>query len=221
MSTDELSADEQQSFLAAAARTKAAALRHLRAAPDVHQTIHFITKLQTAVDGVTQSAAARGVKSDCRAGCSHCCSVRVEALPAEVFAVARALQGWATEERAHVLERLQRHAQLTQDGAHIDRTADCPFLENHLCSIYALRPATCRKAHSLDVRQCRQWEFGADIPQDLDTVLRADALSIGTADAYRELGLQATGHAFAPAVLRALADPSIESRWLAGEAVFS
>ena len=221
MNTETLSAEEQQSFLAAAARTKAAALRHLRAVPDVHQTIHFITKLQTAVDGVTQAAAARGVKSDCRAGCSHCCSARVEALPAEIFAVARALQGQGAEEHTRLLARLQHHAQLTQEGAHIDRTVDCPFLENHLCSIYALRPATCRKAHSLDVRQCRQSELGADIPQDLDTVLRADALSKGTADAYRELGLQASGHAFAPAVLRALVDASIEPRWLAGEAVFS
>lgn len=219
MNTEGLSAEERQSFLAAAARTKAAALRHLRAARDVYQTIHFIAHLQTAVDGVTQAAAARGVKSDCRAGCSHCCSAPVEALPAEVFAVARALQGQGAEEHTRLIARLQHHAQLTQEGAHIDRTVDCPFLEDQLCSIYALRPATCRKAHSLDVRQCRK--LGADIPQDLDTVLRADALSNGTADAYRELGLQATGHAFAPAVLRALADASIESRWLAGEAVFS
>jgi uncharacterized protein len=210
---------ERQSLLQAAARTREAALQQLQSHPHQAQfPIRFVAELGRAVDKVVQSRAEAGLKTDCHAGCSHCCSLPVQALPAEVFAVAQAVQQREAAERQQLLQRLQQHAQRTANGTHIDRTLPCPFLQQQRCSIYAVRPAVCRKAHSLDVRACEQ--HAAQIPQDLDLVLRAEALTAGVTEAYQAHALPSRGHAFAPAVWLALQDDSAQPRWLAGEAVF-
>ena len=81
-----------------------------------------------------------------------------------------------------------------------------------------MRPANCRKAHSLDVTQCAT--HGPKIPQRLDVLLKAEALCKGSADAYAHIGLAAGGHELGQALLLALTDPGAEARWMNGEAVF-
>jgi Fe-S-cluster containining protein len=83
-----------------------------------------------------------------------------------------------------------------------------------LCSIYSIRPSVCRKAHSLSVKAC---ETGASlIPQNLTRVVQCEALSAGTNEAFKRVGLPASRHELSAAVLAALAE-NAEEAWYQGK----
>lgn len=217
-----LSPEEHAEFLLATETVRQAALGHLAAEPNVPQVIYFIARLQRGVDSIAHAVAAAGPQFDCKAGCSHCCHVRVEALEPEVFQIARELKQLPAEKLAAVTLRLQQHGARRAGAMSVPAQQACPFLEHQLCSIYAVRPAVCRKAHSFALAQCEVAgaEAKAEIPQSLALLLKAEAMMQGTAAAYRERGLAAAGHELGQAVLLALSDATAESRWALGEAVF-
>lgn len=213
-----LSPEEQAGAAQATEKVRQAALKALEANPGGSFAIHFVSNLQRGMDQVLQSAVAQGLKIDCKTGCSHCCSVRVEALDPEVFRIAQALRQRPPEAREAVVARLREHAATVRGMPVAGHRVKCPFLEQDLCSIYEVRPAVCRKVHSFDVEKCRT--PGAEIPQSLDVLLKSEVLVKGTADAYARRRLQASGRELGLAVLLALTDPTAEARWAGGEAVF-
>jgi hypothetical protein len=215
---DILSADEKAEIVKAADGVRRAAILHLQADRSRTAVVAFVANLQRGVDKVVQSANHQGSGFDCRAGCSHCCHVRVEAFEAEIFRIAAELLKWPAGERAALLQRLHAHVEVTADAAREHPRTPCPFLADNRCAVYDVRPSVCRKTHSLDVEKCRQPP--ADIPESLEVVMKAEALMRGTRAAYREAGLPASGHELGQAVLRALRDETLEARWHAGEAVF-
>ena len=82
-----------------------------------------------------------------------------------------------------------------------------------------MRPAACRKVHSFDVKKCES--AGAEIPHSLEVILKSETLMKGTANAYQQAKLPASGHDLGQAVLLALTDETAESRWYGGELVFN
>lgn len=213
-----LSREEQAEFLSAIERVRQAALRLLNANRSMPFALALISKLQLGVDQVVDAAIDQGQKLDCKAGCSHCCSVRVEAIEPEIFRIADELKKFSPEKLAALTARLQQHAARAKGVSVWDHHIQCPFLTQDLCSIYPFRPAVCRMAHSFDVEKCRV--SGSEIPQSLNIVLKAEALMKGTADAYCQADLSASGHELGQAVLLALTDETAESRWYHGELVF-
>ncbi|HCI15134.1 MAG TPA: YkgJ family cysteine cluster protein [Gallionellaceae bacterium] len=207
-----LSYEEQTAYLDSIERVRQSAVKHLDSNPGV--AVEFIANLHRAVDHVMQQSNGTDRQTECRPGCTFCCSVRVEATEPEIFRIAREVKKLPADRVAAIVERLQKFA-ATADGA--SRT-DCAFLDDHLCSIYEVRPAVCRRAHSLSAESCKR--FAPEIPQSLDMLLRADALMKGTSAAYREVGLHAAGHELCNAVLLALTDETAEARWHNGESVF-
>ncbi len=221
-----LSASEQAALLDSierVARVAQQALAPLRASSGAIRWIHH---LHDNVDTVFGRHVASGVTVSCRKGCSHCCQVRVEALPPEIFRIADYLcppmeaHPDAQEARLSLVQTLQDHVQLLEQSA-ADHTAPpmCPFLVNQLCAIYPVRPSVCRKGHSLDVQACES--HAPTVPQSLGLLADAEALIQGTSRAYAEQGLQSGGHQLAAGVLLVLQDPTAQQRWLAGEAVFA
>nr|WP_315426954.1 YkgJ family cysteine cluster protein [uncultured Albidiferax sp.] len=218
-----LTPEEQVAFLQSVDQVQQAALRGLAAQPDGWAVVAFIRHLQRGVDDVVAAVRDQGVQLDCAAGCSHCCHARVEAMAPEIFQIASALATRPPLELAETLAQLQAHlAAQAQDASLQDapwsRRPACPFLGDRLCTIYAVRPAACRKAHSRDVAACAS--DAVLIPQSLELAVHAEALQLGTAAAYRQRGLDAQPHELVQAVLLALRDPSALSRWQAGEPVF-
>ena len=214
-----LTPDEQAAFLRSAENVRRVAERHLRTHRTQQAVVTFISNFQHGVSRVVQSSIERGVKIACRAGCNHCCHARVETIAPEVFRIARELAGRPPDELDDLVQRLSEHVALNNDASSWNQRTECPFLVNALCSIYDVRPSTCRKAHSLDVRNCQI--NAPEIPQDLEIVIGVEALAKGTKDAYRSLGFDASGHELVRAVLLALSDPSAESRWYSGNGVFT
>ena len=218
MSYDSLTPEETAAFLQSADKVCQAAVRHLNDKRGLPSAITFVRNLQNSIDQVVNTEVDQGAKLACKAGCSYCCSARVEAIEPEVFRIAREIASRPPGEVNVLIERLRAYVAMPSGVAPWQQRKPCPFLVDDLCSIYEVRPGVCRKAHSLDVEKCA--ENAPEIPQSLNIVLGAEALLKGTSDAYREIGLHASGHDLGQAVLIALSDSTVESRWQSGEAVF-
>jgi Fe-S-cluster containining protein len=213
------SREEQAEFFDAAEKVQQTVLNHLNTNRSRTFAITFISNLQRGVDNVVQAAIDNGQKFDCKAGCSYCCSARVEALEPEIFQIASELKKLPPDNIAEITARLRKHAAIAKGLAVSDYHLSCPFLKENLCSIYSIRPAVCRKAHSYDVEKCRA--TASEIPESLEIALKSEALMKGTAEAYSQASLPASGHELGQAVLLALTDETAESRWYSGEHVFN
>ncbi len=213
-----LSEAECNAFWQSVENVRAAVSRQIAADPRPAAVIGFVQSVQQGIDAVVKARFSRGAQPDCKAGCSHCCHTCVEALPAEVFRIARHLAGCATEDVKNIQVRLAQQI-AADNGAQSwkDRPA-CAFLQNNRCSIYEIRPGVCRKTHSLDVKQCAS--SASEIPEDLGVLLDAEALIKGTADAYHASGYESAGTELARSVLMALTNPGLEARWHQGERLF-
>ena len=214
-----LNADEKAELLRVAESVGHAAFQHLSAQHHPSQSVLFVTNLQRAVDDVVLGAKNLGSKLDCSAGCNHCCHVRVEALQPEVFRIARELKAMPSTQLQDCTKRLRAHAAMMESQYGSNDRIRCPFLVDELCSIYPVRPAVCRKAHSLDVAKCRTPDAG--IPQDIEIIMKSEALLKGTAAAYRKANLEVTVMDFGSAVLEALVDDDAEARWYSARAASS
>lgn len=242
---------EQTAFLQSIARVRSAAGRALQAAQAnvtqgiaanstdaitaaeataaaAHAAVDFIAQLHQGLDAVTEQARATGPQPACQAGCAHCCHLRVEATEPEVLRIAQHLRRLPAVDQAAAIQRLQQHVTAaTAPPPSAPRRAPgstrqpCSFLISNRCTIYSVRPAACRKAHSLSATHCA--EQSPNIPQNLRMLVDAEALMAGTALAYRDQHLPASAHELNAAVLAALdntqADaPSAVLRWYRGDA---
>jgi len=210
--------EEQAELWRSVDQVRQTVLTHLQANRSPTFAITFVANLQRGVDHIVQTARDQGLQFDCQAGCSHCCNVRVEALPPEVFQISNALKQLPSQEVEAWIARLRQHSAMVENVSVWDHHIRCPFLQDSLCSIYPVRPATCRKVHSFDVLQCKT--PGSSLPQSFEVALKSEALIKGTAEAYVQCQWPASAHELGQAVLLALTDETAESRWYAGESVF-
>jgi uncharacterized protein len=216
-----LSEAEHTALLHAAEHVRRDASRQLAALAPGTAVVRFITTLHQGVDRVVNNAVQHGVGLACAAGCSHCCSTQVSAQPVEALLIAQALRELDSAAQTALVQRLRAHGAAlaqTAPNAAWNQRPPCAFLVGGLCTIYAVRPAACRKAHSLDVAPCAA--SSAHIPQSMKILAGAEALMQGMAGAYVDQGLQAQAVELCSAVLQALIEPDAAGRWQAGQAVF-
>lgn len=113
-----------------------------------------------------RSISATGVA--CRNGCAACCTYVVDASSAEALRIAYWINGRPTKERERLTARMAQwlrdwivfkaeHGQdyVSSTPVHVAaqwnlRRVACPFLNlnDHSCSIYAVRPVACRMHHA-------------------------------------------------------------------------
>ena len=211
-----LTDDERSAFLQSIARVRQRAAQVLRQSQGADDTVAFIAQLHRGLDTVAEQARATGPQPACQAGCAHCCHLRVEATEPEVFHIAKHLRAQPAEALADALSALHRHVTTAALNPTNPARQACSFLVDERCSIYPVRPAACRKAHSLSAPHCA--EQSATIPQNLRLLVDAEALMAGTALAYRDQPLPASAHELNAAVLAALNDPAAQARWYQGDA---
>lgn len=181
-------------------------------------------------DALNADLIARNkVRLDCCEGCSICCWLRVEVFAHEIFLIVHHLRSAFTADAlASLMDRLDAHAARIRPltpFAHATQNHVCPLLQNGRCSIYAVRPHSCRRHHSQDVAVC---QFTFDHPTDLESPAAHDrevfrALTEGMRDnleAYAELGYDSTFYELGTALHEALHDPLCEERWRSREQAF-
>lgn len=89
----------------------------------------------------------------CKTGCGHCCNIAVEITQREAAAI-----GAVAHISPKVLPVLDSEtSDRLHQGIDLYRDVPCPFLLDQRCSVYEVRPATCRAHHSLneDNEQCK------------------------------------------------------------------
>ena len=170
-----------------------------------------------------QTIAQTGARLACRAGCSLCCSLRVEVYAHEVFLIADfVLAHFSPEELASLKDRLTAHADkilLLTPFEHATSNNPCPLLRpDGCCSVYAVRPQNCRRHHSLDFAAC---QFTYDHPDDLEHPAAHERALYRTlteamrqnTEVYRQLGYDVTIYELGTALEETLSEPESWAAW--------
>lgn len=150
--------DWQNRLTLATANTAFGLLRQERSASAAG---HLGKKAMEATSTLTESLLGRAPEGAlaCRQGCAHCCHQRVGVTVPEALAIFAALVATRpATELGQLQERVERAYRATRGLTRDERNSPehaCPLLENDLCSIYDVRPLSCRGVHSLDEQACR------------------------------------------------------------------
>ncbi len=163
----------------------------------------------------------------CREGCAFCCRLRVVTTIPEVLQIAAAIQLWPSPQQSAVRARIEAHvaAMAGVDGiARRITLTTCPLLVDSRCSVYLIRPLSCRGWNSLDAEACeandrdpsRMLQIEINMPQHQISA----HVQQGMADGLKRAGLEHNRVEFMDALKLALVVPDAEARWLAGESVF-
>ena len=178
----------------------------------------------------TALIAERGVQVVCRAGCSLCCSLRVDVLAHEILLVAHYLRAnFSPPMLSDLKARLHAHAARVlplTPFAHATQNIACPLLaDDGRCSVYAVRPLSCRRHHSTNFAAC---QFTYDHPADLEFPGAHDvelfrtltAALRETGQVYAEFAFDTTIYELGTALAEALGDPASWTRWHEGQPAF-
>ena len=222
--TSPVSPDIQSAFNAE--RVTARAKKAANALGARAQTVQMYGRLAA----LQATVIARGnVSVACERGCCFCCHLRVEIRPHEAFVLAHHIETtFDSPQRAHAMKRiaenLQRISPLTSEQ-HIRAGIPCALLEDGVCSVYAGRPAACRKYYSVSVDTCRNAfnDTAAPISGPLEheqVRLAGNAVALGFAKGLEDAGLDSTLYELHFAVHHALTNPKAEKRYRDGKKPF-
>jgi len=224
--------DWQNRLTAAAANTAYAILRDQRSVASAARLGKAaMDSTSTLVGGLLARAPAGSVA--CQSGCAHCCYQSVGVTPPEAMAIALHLRETrSAEDLARVRSKVGTFAERVRglsSDQRVSPSLPCPLLEGEQCSIYEVRPLSCRGVNSLDAETCRQnlhdpearaASVAGKAPGHLLIApIRAfNAISAGLQLALAErfgLDMRPLDLAFALELL--LADENAQERWLAGQ----
>lgn len=168
------------------------------------------------------SAAADAHSLACRAGCSWCCHFTIDVRAVEVFRILDHLRDFPEAERQRLRARIESNAQRLAGLDEEERARiniECAFLRNGQCSIYSVRPQTCRNYHATDASGCQQAYEQPD-NEEIDPDFAPLYYQIGRshveafAQALRNARFDDDVYEFNAALLAAIDEPTTLSRFL-------
>lgn len=151
--------DWQNRLTAAAANTAYAIVRDERSVTAAARLgKSAMNSTSTLVGGLLERAPPGAVA--CRSGCDHCCYQSVGVTAPEALAIVVHLQetlplAELDALRAALRAFAERIRGLTSEER-VSPDLPCPFLRDHACSIYEVRPLVCRGVTSVDAEACRR-----------------------------------------------------------------
>ena len=193
------------------------------------QTVIAILRTQIFVNAqqTLDAAAAETPAPSCRPGCGDCCYQFVGVTIPEAILAAFHIADADNCRRAAVLETADAVRGLSP-RERVRTGKPCPFLALGRCSIYEDRPLMCRALLAYDHGACRAYTtsfMNGGEETEPRFSLPLWCLILGDRAAMRgickDMGLQSDLVELTEAVATILRDPSIVSRWVAGEACFS
>jgi Fe-S-cluster containining protein len=164
----------------------------------------------------------------CREGCAWCCYKTVGTAAPEVLRIAAHLRQTRTPEQLHTIQARikalleQRRTMRSERRSH--PRLPCAMLVEDRCSIYPVRPLTCRGFNSSDARQC-EWSLEPSSQVTVPSYAPQQRLCTFVLDGMRaglqESRLDGELLELTAALDIALTVPDAAERWLAGEKVFA
>ena len=191
--------------------------RHCLAAGDTTGPAAAARAIQDRAEAVLAAYPETGSLIACAAGCSHCCIMNVAVLAPEVAAIADHLKTAVPSARlATIRLRLETLVAATRNLTEEERLAlhhSCAFLdERGYCEIHRVRPLLCRRANSVDAKDCMRalemQEGGMQVPivADLFHERLFEQAFLALARALDESGTDSASGRLSDEVLRHLQD---------------
>lgn len=203
-----LTEQEQIEFNQAADRVRSVGMAVISQSEYAEKAISFYEHVHFNLDQVISVAFDSVPKAMCQVGCDHCCKNRkIEVTMPEAFYIAEQIKKMSDNKQADIFKKLSQGVKAAKKQ-HAPEA--CTFLEHGKCTIYQVRPAVCRKAHSQSVQACEQ---GRDIPQHLGALIGAEAMMMGTKQAFEALGYPAEVQELNLAVYTALTNQNALTEW--------
>lgn len=158
----------------------------------------------------------------CRAGCTWCCHFSVDVRAVEVFGILDFVERtFAADERVRVYAEIRANSATLgnlDEFERMRRNVKCPFLREGRCSIYPVRPQTCRNYHATSAVGCQQ---SYEDPDNLDIdpefaplVYQAGGAHVDAITAaLREAGYDTNVYEMNNAIAAALSEPGARERF--------
>lgn len=167
-----------------------------------------------------------GLQVACRKGCAWCCHKNVDVSIAEAILIA-VETGAPDDPRGPAFERGADEIAGLDDLARVKTGKPCPFLgaENE-CTIYAIRPFSCRSYFAPDAAQCQAaFEAAREGEPGFNTfhgtpLIFGFAIRTGVNGMLKDFGLQHDEVDLVSTVAAIRRNPDLIDRWAAGEHVF-
>ena len=166
----------------------------------------------------------------CSQGCSWCCYFSVDVRPVEVLNIMEYLRLHFDDERVQQLHNeLAANSRVLNgldEDERMQHNIKCPFLMEGKCSIYPVRPQTCRNYHATDASGCKlsyEQPHNFDIAPDYaPLVYQSGATLVDTfADVMDKAGYDIQVYELNGALHAALNAPEETlQRFLSGQIVF-
>lgn len=166
--------------------------------------------------------APYNTKPYCNKGCHWCCCLQVSTSPMEVFCIADYLL--SNKPQQYIAELIIKLAaikeitcNLTQQE-HVLKKISCPLLSAGECSIYSVRPMSCRGYYSYSAEQCEKelCHSSNNVSFNGTAQWRFKAAYIGISMGLEEFGICNDTVELAVGLCRALSQPDMFSEWLSG-----
>lgn len=187
--------------------------------PSLKRLVFSVAQFYDATDTlVKQRVAHARVKFACRKGCSHCCHLRVELLPPEVFYIAEHIKTLPEPQQAAIKNNLALHNAYAHNKTFAEYSKACPFLTAQSgCALYAVRPHKCRAMVSKRVETCI---VTGDADEDQPLSAAFQQLVMQTIELYKQQGCVMHPVELGQGLLAALQNEQLAQRWHMGEQVF-
>jgi Fe-S-cluster containining protein len=132
---------------------------------------------------------------DCKEGCSYCCRKPgvLVTIPELLRIVQHLLATFDEQAIASVRDRARGYVERLAGrsfDAPTNESFPCPLLRDDRCSVYDIRPLTCRGYNSTSVDACRQAHESADVMVPLFALIKdvTDGATVGAATTLGEVG---------------------------------
>jgi Fe-S-cluster containining protein len=162
-------------------------------------------------------AAADAPALACKAGCFWCCYFTVEVRAVEVVRIVDFMHNdMSPKDRERIAAEIRTNSAalaLLDDDARLRHNMKCPFLRLGRCSIYPVRPQTCRNYHATNAAGCerayREPDNDEIDPEFAPLVYQSGAAHVDAfSTALQEAGYDAAAYELNAALAVALTDPS-------------
>ncbi len=132
---------------------------------------------------------------DCKEGCSYCCCKPgvLVAIPELLRILDHVQTTFDVDAVSAVRERAHRYVRQLAGRSFddpTDQSVPCPLLSDGRCSVYEVRPLTCRGYNSTSVDACRQAHESTNVLVPIFSLIKdvTDGTTVGAVIRLREIG---------------------------------
>lgn len=173
---------------------------------------HLYTEGEQTQQNLLEQLNSNDLKNahlDCKKGCSHCCGLIVKVAIPELFLIFEHLMASKKEDELLALmvmlkENIDTKEVQTERSERIK--IKCAFLSNNICSIYSVRPFSCRAWNSSKVQSCIEFMTNDEIEIPISPTHYAPFHTIlkATTKALQALGINEAKEELNAGILRLL-----------------